>query len=73
MMMKKNDDQQEELLPCPFCGSKAIYEQDGDFHIVKCSAYGQSMICPTPDLLLYSKEQVIKFWNRRNYSETNVI
>jgi hypothetical protein len=59
---------QEEPLPCPFCGSPAIYEQDNSFHIVKCSAYGQSMLCPTPHLLLYSKEQVIEYWNRRNGS-----
>jgi len=66
---KKNDITTiDELLPCPFCGSKAIVRHEGlGYVFVGCSEI--SMLCPNPQLVVYQDKDGnfdYKWWNRRS-------
>jgi Lar family restriction alleviation protein len=51
---------QNELKPCPFCGGKAEYIQEGCvIGRVRCKE------CRISQTLLGTKEEVISDWNRR--------
>jgi hypothetical protein len=61
-----------ELLPCPFCGSPAVYSDKGwgeGKHIIHCSkkTFG-CILCPRMHerIVDISKEMMFKIWNTRN-------
>ena len=47
----------EKLKPCPFCGGKAIFEENTGTFFIHC----ESCCAFTPDF--NTKEQAIKAWN----------
>ena len=73
---ENNEEERNEIKPCPFCGGAAEYEirreYDGNCGyeegVVMCSECGIS----TPGFIIdgyygirYTKEQIIDIWNRR--------
>ena len=60
-----------ELKPCPFCGSVAYLEKNGDtysvkaFHTDKCYLYGVK----APRTFI--KEATVNRWNRRSNERTD--
>lgn len=58
-----------KLLPCPFCGGKAVIRSYEDGWIVKC-LYGRGGIAEGCDveprtLPMTTKEAAVKVWNTR--------
>jgi|LakMenEpi03Aug12_release.lakeMendotaPanAssembly.Ray.scaffolds.fasta_scaffold6648683_1 Lar family restriction alleviation protein len=67
---------EEELLPCPFCGSKALgvhYGEDRsygtNFWEVKCTNWR----CSTNQFTGYDKEEAIAKWNRREKNSLAIL
>ena len=63
----------EELKPCPFCGSNKIKlysENDKDLHgfIHFCSGYDDVMV-KIESRLFHTEEEAIEAWNRRAKDE----
>jgi hypothetical protein len=64
--------EEDELKPCPFCGSEAHWYPDGDMegHQVMCSGKsaifgGTAESCPTSTFGYESAEAAAKAWNTR--------
>ena len=52
----------EELKPCPFCGSEAMFEADGEIGWICCS----NKDCPAWDTKIFeTTDEAIEAWNRR--------
>lgn len=59
-----------ELLPCPFCGSKAeLVHPHEDMYIVGCSNEDCPIWC---GLAFNMEEHAVKFWNARALKERGV-
>lgn len=58
-----------EMLPCPFCGSKAAIEEydyydDGPDYSVQCTNI--ACACSGPYRFWHTKEEAVKAWNHRD-------
>lgn len=49
----------KNLLPCPFCGSKANWHENAGWWVVECSG------CRVSTLLHESRQVAARVWNRR--------
>ena len=66
----------EELKPCPFCGSKAKTDlSDFGSAMVYCGAEDNGVECPVnPETGFHdSRESAIAAWNKRTQSKESVI
>jgi len=67
---------QDDLNPCPFCGSFSVRLAEVDFkhshnttnrgHCLKCNAYGPPAVILYGDKInVYQKQKALDLWNKR--------
>lgn len=65
-VMKEYLEKIEELLPCPFCGSKANLGDSREGFWVNCLKGGCIVLPSDDDIFFTSKETAIEHWNTRH-------